>query len=98
MRVLLVCGAGFSTSILMKKMIKYCEEQGEELKIEASSLGGYKSVWQDYDCILLGPQVRYQKDNITANVTIPVDVINSVDYGVGNADKVVAQAHKLIEK
>ena len=30
MRILLACGAGLSTSILMKKMEKYCEDKGHQ--------------------------------------------------------------------
>ena len=39
MKILLACGAGLSTSILMKKMEKYCRETGEELEIQAVPIG-----------------------------------------------------------
>ena len=35
MRILLACGAGLSTSILMKKIEKYCADKGEDLTINA---------------------------------------------------------------
>lgn len=98
MKILLVCAGGMSTSILMNSIKKYCEEKGEDLSIEAVGVGGYLSVWKDYDCILMGPQVRYQKDAIQENVDIPVDVIDSFDYAVGNAEKIMAIAHNLVEK
>ena len=38
MKILLICAAGMSTSILMKKMIKYAGEQGMELEIAAKGI------------------------------------------------------------
>ena len=35
MKILLVCAAGLSTSILMKKLEKYAEQNGIELDIDA---------------------------------------------------------------
>lgn len=44
MKILLVCAAGLSTSILMKKLEKYAEQNGIELDIDA---GGYRRVSGD---------------------------------------------------
>ena len=58
MKVLLVCAGGMSTSILMKKMEKYAADQGiADFEIAAVGVAAYKDIWQNYDCILLGPQV-----------------------------------------
>ncbi len=66
MRILLACGAGLSTSILMKKMEKYCAGAGEELTISAvpvSDIANNVDAYQkDYDCVLIGPQVSYRLD------------------------------------
>ncbi|MGC4439777.1 PTS sugar transporter subunit IIB, partial [Streptococcus suis] len=35
MKILLVCAGGMSTSILMKKMEKYWNDQGQDLTIKA---------------------------------------------------------------
>ena len=48
MRILLACGAGLSTSILMKKMEKYCEDKGEDLKIEAVPVGNVEGYQDEY--------------------------------------------------
>ena len=50
MRILLACGAGLSTSILMKKMEKCCEDKGEDLKIEAVPVGNVEGYQDEYDC------------------------------------------------
>lgn len=64
MKILLVCAGGMSTSILMKKMETYWQEHGEELQIEAVGLGAYQDVFQNYDIVMVGPQVSYRLDEI----------------------------------
>ena len=59
MKILLVCAGGMSTSILMKKMETYWQEQGEELTIKAVGLSEYQDVYQDFNIIMVGPQVSY---------------------------------------
>ena len=65
MRILLACGAGLSTSILMKKMEKYCEDKGEDLKIEAVPVGNVEGYQDEYDCILIGPQDSSSRNSTT---------------------------------
>ena len=96
MKVLLVCAGGMSTSILMKKLEKYAAEKGIDFEIAAVGLSAYKDVAQHYDCILMGPQVGYQKDTVKAAVSIPVDVIAPADYGIGNCVNIFKQLDKLL--
>ncbi|WP_305152021.1 PTS sugar transporter subunit IIB [uncultured Dubosiella sp.] len=102
MNILLACGAGLSTSILMKKMEKYCAAQGEELKINAVPVGNIvdnvDAFEKDYDCVLIGPQVSYRLDELKGMLSIPAAAIPSLDYAVGNADKIMAMAHKITGK
>lgn len=98
MKILLVCAGGLSTSILMKKVRKWAVENGEEIEIEAIGKGSYEEEWQKYDCILTGPQISYMNDEIASNVKIPVAGIPSIDYAMGNAEKVVALAHQITNK
>lgn len=96
MKILLVCAAGLSTSILMKKLERYAEEQHIDLTIDAVGLGEYKAHCARYDVLLLGPQVSYQKDSIAAGSGKPTAVIAPQDYGMGNAANVIALAQSLI--
>ena len=41
-KVLLICAGGMSTGILMKKMEKYAEDKGIELKIDAVGMSAYE--------------------------------------------------------
>ena len=75
MKILLVCAAGLSTSILMKKVADYADKNGIDLTIKAVGIGEYKRVCNDFDVILLGPQVSYQKDSVAAGSGKPTAVI-----------------------
>ncbi|WP_017473828.1 PTS sugar transporter subunit IIB [Amphibacillus jilinensis] len=100
--ILLVCAAGMSTSMLVNKMQKAAEGKGEDININATSGGDIKSYIGDADVLLLGPQVSYLKDDYTKQYGgangIPVEVINSLDYGTMNGEKVLNWALELIDK
>ncbi|WP_040210926.1 PTS sugar transporter subunit IIB [Clostridium polynesiense] len=98
MKILLACGAGLSTSILMKKIEKYCAEKGEDLKIEAVPVNNVENYQNEYDCVLIGPQVSYRLNELKEILSIPVAGIPSLDYAIGNADNVMKLAHKITGK
>ncbi|MBQ7360683.1 MAG: PTS sugar transporter subunit IIB [Lachnospiraceae bacterium] len=94
-KVLLICAGGMSTGILMKKLIKFAQEQGTELQIDAVGLSSYEEVCEGYEVILLGPQVSYKKDEISQIVKKPIAVIAPYDYAIGNADNIMKQIDEL---
>lgn len=49
------------------------------------------------DCILIGPQVRYELENVRKQCpNLPVEVIDMVAYGRLDGAKVLAAARKLM--
>ncbi len=99
MKILLVCGAGMSSSMLMKKMEAYAAENAiEPFEINAVSVARCKDreIWQNYQCILLGPQVGFEKRNIEKYVEIPVEVMAPIDYGRQNCKAIFEQIHRII--
>lgn len=98
MNILLVCAGGMSTSVLMRKMEKYCAEQGETLSIKAVGVNSYGDMWKEYDCILIGPQIAYKLNDIKNSVEIPVAQIPSMDYALGNSANVMKLAHDITGK
>lgn len=95
--VVLLCAAGMSTSILVKKMEKAAEEMGYKCKIHAHSIASAQEVGTDADIILLGPQVRFQKDKLKEQFPgKPVEVIDMKDYGMMNGKKVITWVKNLI--
>lgn len=98
MKVLLVCAAGMSTSMLMKKMESYATENGIDLQVAARSFSELKDPKADgYDCILVGPQISYQKDKVVKKANgLPVEVIPMKDYGRQNCPAIFELIDSLI--
>ncbi|ALB45011.1 PTS sugar transporter subunit IIB [Clostridium beijerinckii] len=98
-KILLVCNAGMSTSMLVQKMIRVAKEKGIEVTIDAIPSTDLSKCWQSADVILLGPQIGFMKDSVKETVEnkISVEVISMVDYGRMNADKVLTFAIDLMK-
>ena len=97
MKVLLVCAAGMSTSILMKKLEKYAAGQGIDFSISATGFNNAAAECAGVDCVLLGPQISYRKDAVRKAVEpIPVGVIAPADYGIGNCAHIFDLINSLI--
>ena len=90
-----------STSLLASKMENEAKEQGIDAKIEAIAEADLRNRVEDATVVLLGPQVRYLLSKVKAMVearNIPVEVINSVDYGTMNGAKVLNYVMTLVEE
>ncbi|ADL52576.1 PTS sugar transporter subunit IIB [Clostridium cellulovorans] len=97
-KILLVCSAGMSTSLLVTKMQQAAIEKSIEIEIFALPVAECASVADSVDVVLLGPQVRYQKPQVDAVIKgrVPVDIIDMKDYGMMNGKAVFEMAMKLI--
>lgn len=67
-KILLVCAAGMSTSMLVKRMIDHATAISLEVNISALAIAEAKGKIKnnEVDVVLLGPQVRFQKPEIEA--------------------------------
>lgn len=97
MKIMLVCGAGISTSMLMKKMLDYAKEHELDIDVKAYGYEEASDYFNDYDCILVGPQISYRLDELKSNTDKPCAAINSIDYGMGNAENVIHAAQELMK-
>lgn len=100
--IMLVCAAGMSTSMLVKKMQKAAEERGIDADIFAVSANevDQKMETRPVDVMLLGPQVRYMKtkfDEKAAKNDIAIDIIDMKDYGMMDGEKVLDSALALMD-
>lgn len=98
--IMLVCSAGMSTSLLVVKMEKVVTKRGLDVKIFAVAENEAASHFDSISVLLLGPQVRYLKAKFTKILepkNIPVDIINSMDYGTLNGEKVLDAAIALMK-
>ena len=94
--IMLVCSAGMSTSLLVTKMEKAAKEKGIDVEIFALSAGEGKKILKDVDLVLLGPQVRFMKNEFVKLATVPVDVIDMLSYGRMEGEKVLNNALALL--
>ena len=94
-KILLVCAAGMSTSMLVKRMIDHANAISLEVNISALAIKN-----NEVDVVLLGPQVRFQKPEIeaVAQGKMPVAVIEMKDYGTMNGQAVLEFAMKLLQE
>ena len=58
-KILLVCNAGMSTSLLVTRMETAAKAQGLEVKILAVPVSQALNILNDWDVVMLGPQVRH---------------------------------------
>ena len=100
-KIFLCCAAGMSTSMVVNKMRQAAAQQGVEAEIAAVSMDEFDHALPNYDCCLLGPQIKYKFDEFktkAAAVNKPVAVINSMDYGMMRGDKIFKEALALLKQ
>lgn len=96
-KIVLLCSAGLSTSMLVEKMKIAAQELKYECSIAAYPIAEAASEGASADVILLGPQVRFQLDAVNAQVSCPVEAIDMTAYGMMDGKAVVNRAIELIE-
>lgn len=97
-KILLLCSAGMSTSIIVKKMQEAAKNKNIEVEIESVSSASFYDYIDTYDIFLLGPQIKYQKEEFQKKAkekNKPLDVINFMDYGSMNGEKILDFALNL---
>lgn len=98
-KLLLVCSAGMSTSLLVNKMLQAAKKQGIEAEIIAVPEVEAKQHIEGTDAVLLAPQVRYLLNKMKKDLEplgIPIAVIESINYGTMNGEAVIKQAMALV--
>lgn len=100
MKILLLCAAGMSTSMLVSRMKKSADSQGIEAEIKAMSIENFGDEVSNWDIFFLGPQVRFKKDEfsqIACKQDKQVLLISPSDYGMMNGEKVLKLAIDALE-
>ena len=96
-KIVLLCAAGMSTSLLVTKMQKVADEEGLAYEINAYPVAQAKEVGADADIILLGPQVRFNLSKIKEQCpNCPVEAIDMVAYGMMDGAKVIKHVKEVL--
>ncbi|MBC1405885.1 PTS sugar transporter subunit IIB [Listeria welshimeri] len=99
--IMLVCSAGMSTSLLVKKMTEAIENKQVEATVIAVAEADFDKHKDNVDVVLLAPQVRFLEKNLKRVLDplgIPVSIINGIDYGTMDGEKVLNEALAMIYK
>lgn len=99
-KIMLICSAGMSTSLLVQKMEAAAKELNVDCKIWASAEADAKKQLDDVDVILLGPQVRFLKDQLAKTVgdrPVKMDIIETMSYGRMDGKAVLQQGLALLD-
>ena len=93
-KILLVCNAGMSTSVLVQKMSQAAKEQNIEAEIWAVASSESQENCAKADICLVGPQIRFMVKQIESQTDIPVKAIDMMSYGRMDGKAVLESALK----
>ncbi|MBC1419291.1 PTS sugar transporter subunit IIB [Listeria fleischmannii] len=99
-KIMLICSAGMSSSLLVKKMLEASSKRGLETEVLAVAEADVHKHVQNTDAVLLAPQVRFLAKNLKRKLEpqgIPVEIIDSIDFGTMDGDKVLDQALHMMQ-
>ena len=99
MKILLVCAGGFSTTMMMESMKKVVKESKsldeKDYPMESIGVDKLERYINDYDVILVGPQLSHKYDFIKGEadkVNKPTVLLTSDIYGSMDGATVMKQA------
>ena len=95
-KIILLCSAGMSTSMLVEKMKQAAQAENYECTISAHAIAEAAEYGADADIVLLGPQVRFNLSKVKGMVSCPVEVIDMAAYGLMDGKKVIAFVKKVL--
>ena len=98
MKIMLICNGGMSTGILMNKMTKYAGLNQIELSVKAYGVNDYLAEVDQYDVVLLGPQISYKCEEISQSCSQPVGSIKPMDYAIGDVAAIIKLAKSKLEE
>lgn len=101
LRVLLCCGAGFSSGLLAQQSRKYAKKNGMDMTIDARSESQVNGYLGQIDVLLLGPHYANQLENFKTmcdSYPIAVGVIPQEIYGQIDGKALVELARSMTEK
>ncbi|MGL5152611.1 MAG: PTS sugar transporter subunit IIB [Clostridium sp.] len=99
LHVLLCCNLGASTGVMVNKMREIAlasqKLSGKDIRIEAHPAGEILEYIDDFDVVLIGPQIKHRFDDlkkICDEKKKPIEVIDTKDYGTVNGGNILKQA------
>lgn len=97
-KVMFVCCAGMSTSLLVEKVNKAARARGIDVDVYARGEAEARENLAQADILLLGPQVRYLESGFRKRLEgtdTKLAVVNMLDYGRLDGEKILDQIIEL---
>ncbi len=101
MKILIICSAGMSSSLIANKMQQELQKMGIEGVVDAFSSSEMISRMDDYDIVLVGPQLRYMYAEIAdtcAKAGKTALLIDMKAYGKQDAAAIIKQVQEALSK
>lgn len=103
-KVLLVCAAGMSSSMLEEKIRQAAQAAGRNIELKA--IDSMRMTMWDFekermDVVLVAPQVRFKKRSIAEKAEPQGSVVQDIDtvaYGMMDGEKIFAQILEALKK
>lgn len=95
MKILVICGGGISTNILVSNMKYYADKEDV---IKATSINNALKIIQDYDIVLVAPQISFYYDNIKEECekyNVSCLLLDMKDYGGMDGEAIINLARDL---
>lgn len=97
-KIILLCSTGMSTSLLVNRMRDAAKEEGYACDIQAYGLAEAPNVVPGSDCVLIGPQIRFNVPKLEKKYPgIPIQAVDMRLYGTMDGKAVLALAKKMME-
>lgn len=94
LKVMFVCAAGMSTSLLVEKVNKAAKAKGIEANVYALGEAEARKDLTQADVLLLGPQVKYLESSFRkaiGDANTKLGVVDMKSYGRMDGEKVLEQ-------
>lgn len=101
LNIVLACQYGASTGMLCENIKKAAQKREIEAVVNAYSYSNIGEYVDAADIVLLGPQVRFQLNDLKQKYKdkhIPFTVVDTVAYGMLDGEKVLDDALQVIEE
>lgn len=98
LKVMFVCCAGMSTSMLVEKVKEAAKSKGVEMDVYAEAEAEARKDLAQADVLLLGPQVRYLEPEfkkLLDGTSTKLGIVDMVAYGRMDGQKVLKQIMDL---
>lgn len=96
MKILVVCNAGMSSSILVKNIKHVASQNNQDVDVVATGVSNIVNEKGKWDVCLVAPQISYAVDEVKQKLAIPVAAIDMRVYAMSDGKGALEQAISLL--